>query len=37
MPAELGNTYPAVCMPFGLARWTPQTSAGEQKGQAEFR
>ena len=30
--AELGNTFPAVCLPFGLAKWTPQTVAGEQKG-----
>src|SRR5437762_3098645 len=30
--AELGNTFPAVCVPFGLAKWTPQTVAGEHKG-----
>ena len=25
--AELGNTFPAVCLPFGLSKWTPQTAA----------
>ena len=30
--AELGTTFPAVCGPLGLAKWTPQTVAGEQKG-----
>ena len=29
---KLGNTFPAVCLPFGLAKWTPQTRAGERKG-----
>ena len=29
---KLGNTYPAVCTPCGLCKWTPQTRAGEQKG-----
>ena len=33
---ELGNTFPAVCLPFGLAKWTPQTSAGERKGHKPF-
>ena len=30
--AERGTTFPAVCRPFGLATWTPQTVVGEQKG-----
>ena len=34
--AELGNTFPAVCLPFGLAKWTPQTVAGEHKGQPPY-
>jgi len=34
--AELGNTYPAVCLPFGLAKWTPQTRAGEHKGMPPY-
>ncbi len=29
---KLGNTFPAVCRPFGLVKWTPQTRAGEKKG-----
>ena len=35
--AELGNTFPAVCLPFGLAKWTPQTVAGEHKGAPPYR
>jgi putative alpha-1,2-mannosidase len=34
--AELGNTFPAVCLPFGLSKWTPQTVAGEHKGQPPY-
>lgn len=34
--AELGNVFPAVCLPFGLAKWTPQTVAGEHKGQPPY-
>jgi hypothetical protein len=34
--AELGNTFPAVCLPFGLAKWTLQTVAGEHKGQPPY-
>ena len=26
-----GHCYPVVCVPFGMARWVPQTKAGEQK------
>ena len=29
--AELGNTFPGVCRPFGLAKWTPQTVAEHMK------
>jgi putative alpha-1,2-mannosidase len=32
---KLGNTYPAVCTPFGLTKWTPQTRAGEKKGDGQ--
>jgi putative alpha-1,2-mannosidase len=35
--AELGNTFPLVCLPFGLAKWTPQTRAGEHKGVPPYR
>lgn len=31
-----GNTFPAVCTPFGLAKWTPQTRAGEKKGSKPY-
>ncbi|MCL5019757.1 MAG: glycoside hydrolase family 92 protein, partial [Patescibacteria group bacterium] len=30
--SNTGNTYPAVCTPFGMTKWTPQTNAGERKG-----
>ena len=33
---KLGNTYPAVCMPFGLAKFTPQTRSGEVKGDKPY-
>ena len=33
---KLGNTYPAVCTPFGLCKWTPQTRAGERKGDKPY-
>ncbi|MBN1479218.1 glycoside hydrolase family 92 protein [candidate division KSB1 bacterium] len=33
---RLGNTYPAVCTPFGLCKWTPQTRAGEKKGDKPY-
>ena len=33
---KLGNTFPAVCSPFGLCKWTPQTRAGEKKGHKPF-
>ena len=33
---KLGNTYPAVCTPFGLCKWTPQTRAGEKKGDKPY-
>ena len=33
---RLGNTYPAVCTPFGLCKWTPQTRAGEKRGAKPF-
>ncbi len=33
---KLGNTYPAVCVPFGLAKFTPQTRAGEIKGDKPY-
>lgn len=33
---KLGNTYPAVCLPFGLVKWTPQTRAGERKGDKPY-
>ncbi|RPH99294.1 MAG: glycoside hydrolase family 92 protein [Calditrichaeota bacterium] len=33
---RLGNTYPAVCLPFGLCKWTPQTRSGEIKGDKPY-
>ena len=33
---KLGNTFPAVCVPFGLTKWTPQTRAGERKGSKPY-
>lgn len=31
-----GIVYPGVCRPFGLAKWTPQTCAGEEKGSKPY-
>jgi len=31
-----GNTFPGVCRPFGLVKFTPQTRAGEVKGDIPY-
>ena len=31
-----GNTIPAVCVPFAMTQWTPQTRSTEQKCQAPY-